>query len=227
MRRNWPALLAAVAGAAIVVSLASVIPVEVRHTAPFGFRQTLDRSRGIAVDGVSVTANYPNFNRLDLDLRAYSPAEEYDLTVVVRPEEEDAEPVRTVRFHALYDDIAVDKTALGNPFTTVRFSPIVGSEGQTYYVSVERGPRNQDDILALWSVKSYSRVRGITALSAFVDQFPGAGPRWLTWIAFGALMIIIIVSLAALLYVLGGWAWREAWQPGPSAREVALSESRG
>lgn len=227
MRRNLAAIVIAALGVGTVLTLVLLMPVELRHTAPFGFRQSLDRSRGIAVNGVAVTSNYANFNRVDLDLRAYTPAKRYDLTVLIRPAEGDAEPVRTVRIERGYDDIAVDKEALGNPFTTVRFDPIADAEGRAFYVWVERGPRNVDDIVALWSVKSYSRVRGAVALRALVDGLPGDMPRWAAWTSLGGLMVVFVVATGGLMFVLGDWAWQSAWLGGRRGRAGAPPNAAG
>ena len=227
MRRSLPSVVVALASAGIVLAVALAIPIELRHTAPFGFRQTLDRSRGIAVDGVNVTSNYPNFNRVDLDLRAYSPAKRYDLTVMIQPVEEDAEPVRVVGVELPYEDIAVNKAALGNPFTSVRFDPIADSEGVTYYVWVERGPRNQDDILALWSVKSYSRVHGTVALTALIEGLPGNLPVWAAWTTLGGLMVVVVGAVAALILVLTRSAWDEAGLPTMLGNTRNAPESPG
>jgi hypothetical protein len=90
MNRGTAALGIALVTTGIILAVALLIPIEIRHTAPFGFRQTLDRSRGLAVNGVTVTSNYANFNRIDLDLRAYTEQERYDFIVRIRPLTEDA-----------------------------------------------------------------------------------------------------------------------------------------
>lgn len=227
MSRFTAAVVVALTCVDVLLAVALIVPVELRHTAPFGFRQTLDRSRGMAVDGITVTSNYPDFNRVDLDLRAYTPAKKYDFTVVIRPETEDAEPVRIVRITRSYNDIAVDKAALADPFTTVRFDPIEESEGQAYYVSVDGGPRNDDDIVALWSVKSYSRLTGTAALTALVNGVPGDLPHWLVWTILSGFMVLFVLAVGALLLALGGWAWREAWTPVRPNGTVRRSESTG
>ena len=144
-----------------------------RHSAPFGFRLTLDARRGIAVRGALVTANYPDFNRVDLDLRAYDTPADYDLTLHVRPAAPGAADVRTVAFALSGERIRHDKPAFDDPFVTVRFPPIADSAGQRYYVWVEPGPRNRDNVLALWSLKSYSEVSGREVLAAFLADPPG------------------------------------------------------
>jgi hypothetical protein len=147
-------------------------PVEVRHSAPFGFSQTLDPTRLIAVRGGYVVPNYDDFNRIDLDLRAYSGQEGYDLTVHVRPAEPGASDVRTIPLAASAQKIWFQKETLENPFITIRFPPIEESAGRRYYVWVEAGPRNRDAIWTLWSIKSYSRATGYTVLQAWLDGPP-------------------------------------------------------
>lgn len=227
MRRFTAAVGVASACLGVLLAVMLIVPIELRHTAPFGFQQTLDRSRGIAVNGITVTSNYPDFNRVDLDLRAYTPGTNYDFTVLIRPETDKAEPVRVVRIARSYDNIAVDKAALADPFTTVRFDPIEESKGQAYYVSIDRGPRNEDDIVALWSVKSYSRLTGTAALTALVVGVPGDLPHWLTWTILSGFMLLFVLALGALMLALGGWAWREAWTPVRADGTVRRSESMG
>ena len=139
-------------------------PVEVRHSAPYGFSQTLDPERLIAVRGGYVVPNYDDFNRLDLDLRAYSGQERYDLTVHVRPAEPGAADVRSIPLSATTQKIWYQKEAFANPFLTIRFPPIADSAGRRFYVWVEAGPRNRDAIWTLWSIKSYSKTSGYTVL---------------------------------------------------------------
>lgn len=225
MNRGTAALGIALVTTGIILAVALLIPIEIRHTAPFGFRQTLDRSRGIAVNGVTVTSNYANFNRIDLDLRAYTEQERYDFIVRIRPLTEDAEAVRSVRITRPYDEIAVNKAALADPFSTVRFDPIADSSGKSYYVWVERGPRNQDDIVALWSVKSYSRLRGTAALTAFITGVPVKMPQWAGWGVLVGLMVLFIAAFAALILSLGRWAWYDAWGPTASPATYPASES--
>ena len=160
--------------AAVVLAGAGLFaPIEVRHSAPFGFRLTFDAPRGIAVRGGVVIANYPNFNRLDLDLRAYRVDADYDLTVHVRPDRPGAGDVRTVALSLPGTRIRHDKPAFADPFVTVRFPPLPDSSGQRYYVWIEPGPRNRDDVVALWSIKSYSRSTGAQVLAAFLRNPPG------------------------------------------------------
>ena len=192
--------MAAVVGVIAAVTLAGsalLVPVEVRHSAPFGFSLTLDAERGIAVRGGFVTANYPDFNRLDLDLRAYDVDAEYDLTVHVRPDQAGAPDVRTIALSLPGERIRHDKAPFADPFVTLRFPPIADSVGRRYYVWVEAGPRNRDDVLALWSIKSYSRVTGREVLAAYLADPPGdAAPD---------LVRAIIVSLLLGLVASFGW----------------------
>ena len=143
--------------------------VEVRHGAKYGFSKTIDQDRAIAVPGGYVTANYPNFNRLDLDLRAYDVDATYDLTLHVRATNSERD-IRTIRFSVRGRDVFHRKGAFANPFLTVRFDPIAESTGETYYVWLERGPRNRDDVITVWSIKSYSRVNTSDVVSAMLHR---------------------------------------------------------
>lgn len=212
--KGW--IVVAFAIAALLV-LALAVPIEVRHSAPFGFRQALDRERGIAVSGVEIESNYPNFNRIDLDLRAYTEQAEYDLTVVVQPIEEGAAPVRMVHFNRPFDAIRVEKGALGNPFTTVRFDPIADSQGKKYYVWLKVGPRNDDAVVALWSVKTYSQVRGAVVLSSLLAGFKGHASTVTTWLVLGGVMVLFVVASGMMIAILGRDAWTGAWTDSPGS----------
>lgn len=199
--RSPPALILPVAvgvvAALVLVGLGPLAPIEVRHSAPFGFSLTLDRDRGIAVRGGFVTPNYPDFNRIDLDLRAYDRDADYDLTVHVRRDRPGAAAIRTVPLSLPGERIWHAKPTFADPFLTVRFPPIPGSAGRRYYVWVESGPRNRDDVVALWSIKSYSRARGADVLAAFLQTRSGTTaaipPR-------GALVGVLLALVAAF-----GW----------------------
>jgi hypothetical protein len=179
-------------------------PVEVRNSAPYGFNQTLDPDRLIAVRGGYVVPNYDDFSRLDLDLRAYVRQERYDLTIHVRPAVPDAADVRTVALSISTETIWHAKPQLGNDFITVRFPPIADSAGQRFYVWVEAGPRNRDSIWTLWSIKSYSRATGYTVLRAWLDAPPeplGDGPGR---VALVLLLVVLAVATAWLVAALTG-----------------------
>ena len=171
---SWRRFVAVGAAATLVaVAVAAAFwPVEVRHSAPFGFSLTFDARRAIAVRGGYVTANYDDFNRLDLDLRSYTAGERFDLTVHVRPAGPDAPDVRTITLAVDASEIWHQKSVFGDPFVTVRFDPIPDSSGTRYFVWVEAGPRNRDAIWTLWSIKSYSRVPAREVLAALVDAPP-------------------------------------------------------
>lgn len=178
---------------------AFVARVEVRHSAAYGFSQTIDRSRSIAVPGGYVVANYPEFNRVDLDLRAYSDAQ-FDLTIHIREvgAEHDA---RTLHLDVDGSTVFHRKGAFANPFTTVRFDPIPDSAGRTYYVWIERGPRNQEDVITLWSIKSYSRMDTAGVVAAMVRR---ADDAWGGAFAATTLAGAAIATLAAsFLLVIG------------------------
>jgi hypothetical protein len=165
--------------------------VEVRHGAVYGFSKTIDQDRALAVPGGYVTANYPNFNRLDLDLRAYNADATYDLTLHVRATNAEQD-VRTIRFSVRGRDVFHRKGAFANPFFSVRFDPIAESTGATYYVWIERGPRNRDDVITVWSIKSYSRVNTSDVVSAMLHR---ANAAW----DLGALRVALTVA-ACLLF---------------------------
>lgn len=195
-RRLVP-LAVGVLGAALLVVAGTVWRVDVRHSAPYGFSKTIDFGRLIAVRGGYVSPNYDDFDRLDLDLRAYSPGAVYDLTIHIRPAVPGAEDVRTLHLDLPASAIGSRKETFGDPFVTVRFAPVADSAGKTYYVWVEPGIRNRDDVVALWSLKSYSRVPAWRVVSAFVNEAPGGALRG-------------IVRLALIL-LLGGLVFSSGW----------------
>jgi hypothetical protein len=172
---------------------ALLAPLEVRHSAPFGFWLTLDADRGIAVPGRTIVANYPNFDRVDLDIRAYAERERYDLTLYIRPAEPGAGPIRTVPLGLPGSQVDHRKGPFANPFTTVRFDPIADSAGKRYYVWLERGPAHQDDVVTLWSIKTYSSTDGRAVLGAFLAEAPGDGPRTLGRVGLGGLMLLFVL----------------------------------
>ena len=173
MRRGLLPKAIGVLAALLLAAAALLAPIDVRHSAPFGFSLTLDARRGIAVSGGFVEPNYPNFDRVDLDLRAYDVETDYDLTVHVRPDRPGAPDVRTLPLSVPGSRIRHDKPTFSDPFVTLRFPPIERSAGQRFYVWVERGPRNRDNVVALWSIKSYSRADGAAVLAAFLRGEPG------------------------------------------------------
>ncbi|MEA2525551.1 MAG: hypothetical protein QOF73_2778 [Thermomicrobiales bacterium] len=192
-RRRVLSLGLGVFGAALLVAAGTLWRIEVRHSAPFGFSKTIDFARLIAVRGGYVSPNYNNFDRLDLDLRAYAPGAVYDLTIHIRPAVPGAADIRTLRFSLPYARISHQKSTFGDPFLTVRFPAIADSAGRTYYVWVEPGIRNRDQVVALWSIKSYSHVRAWSVVAAFVDEAPkgrmGGAVRVALFLLLGALVI--------------------------------------
>lgn len=153
-----------------VAGIATVMPIDVRHSAPYGFSLTADFRRSIAVSGGYIRPNYDHFNRIDLDLRAYTPGQTYDLTIHIRPAEPGAPDVRQIPLNLPAERIFHAKKPFANPFITARFPEIRDSAGKTYYVWVETGPRNRDAVIALWSIKSYSRLNGWTVLKTFIQR---------------------------------------------------------
>lgn len=190
LKRALPAFISIGTICAFVVAVL-YFRVEVRHGAVYGFSKTIDQDRAIAVPGGYVTANYPNFNRLDLDLRAYDADATYDLTLHVRATNAEHD-IRTIRFSVRGRDVFHRKGAFANPFYSVHFDPIAKSTGATYYVWLERGPRNQDDVITVWSIKSYSRVNTWDVVSAMLHR---ANAAW----DLGALKATMAV-VACLLF---------------------------
>lgn len=196
--RRWFPVAAGVATSALVVLLGLFLPMEIRHSAPYGFSKTIDFDRAIAVDGGYVTANYDNFNRVDLDLRAYTPGVRYDLTIHIRPAVNGAAEVRSIPLSVPSARVFNQKRAFDNPFLTIHFPPIRDSAGQTYYVWLERGPRNRDDVIALWSIKSYSRESGRAVIGAFLHGVADGRGAWI--IQSGIITaLLLVVALAGLL----------------------------
>jgi len=193
-------------GAVALLVVGSLLwPWEVRHSAPFGFNLTFDARRGLAVRGSYVEPNYPNFDRLDLDLRAYGPAADYDLTVNIRPAAPAAAPIRSIPLPTGGDRIWHRKGAFADPFVSVRFPAIPDSAGRRYYVWVEAGPRNRDDVVTLWSVKSYSRVAGWLVLWAALARDPaGPAPVWWQATVGGSLVGLALAFGWLLAALLGG-----------------------
>lgn len=169
---------------------------DIRHSAPFGFSKTIDFDRLIAVSGGYVAPNYNGFNRVDLDLRAYDAGAVYDLTVHIRPAEPGALDIRTIAADLPSTRIFNSKSTWTNPYITIRFPPIADSAGKNYYVWVEPGIRNRDQVVALWSIKSYSRARAWTVLAAFVRDVPGGNLKLIVKYA-------LVLGLAAFAGVIG------------------------
>jgi hypothetical protein len=212
MGPSWLPRAAGAFAVLLIVVVGLVVPLEIRHSARFGFSQTVDFDRSIAVTGGYVTANYDNFNRVDLDLRAYTPDATYDLTVHIRPALARAQDVRTIHVQYPADVIFHRKTSFGDPFVQLDFDPIANSEGQTYYVWVERGPRNVDDVVNLWSVKSYSSERGAAVLAAFLRNPPGESAAWF-------MRLLLSIALLGFLFTVG-------WLVSTLTRAALLSMAR-
>lgn len=217
-------LAVGVLAAAILLGAGLLAPIEARHSAPFGFRLTYDASRGIAVGGATVEPNYPNFDRIDLDLRAYAVAATYDLTVHVRPDRPGAADARTLTLSVPGAEIAHDKPAFADPFVTLRFPPIADSAGQRYYVWVDRGPRNRDDVLALWSIKSYSRTTGAHVLAAFLRPPSGGGRGSLATAGLVGLLLGLVVAFGWLMAALTDLARRRSVLAPRPTGSVAVAE---
>lgn len=212
IRSGTVAALVGVVAATVLLIGALAVPFEARNSAPFGFNLTLDAERGIAVPGRRVVPNYPNFNRVDLDLRSYTVGDSYDLTLYIRPDKPDATPIRTIPLTVPVSQIYHRKAPFGIPFTTVRFPPIVDSAGQPYYLWVERGVRNRDDVVTVWSFKTYSRVTGRVVLGALLDHPVGtAAPTAVR----AALAILLLGFVAAFGWLMAGLtAYALQWNRG-------------
>ena len=199
-----PALLVGLGAAVAMLAGSLFLPYEVRNSAPYGFSLTVDFERAIAVRGGPIQVNYPNLNRLDLDLRAYTSRAEYDLTVHLRPEGGGNADLRTIPLHITGSRIWHDKAPFADPFVTVRFPPIAASAGQRYYVYVESGPRNRDDVLAVWSIKSYSRVTGQHVVAAFVESNVGTSNDAVVRTLTTALVIAFVAGCG---WLMGAATW--------------------
>lgn len=202
MRRT---LLAVIGTLFAVLVTAQWHHIEVRHSAPYGFSKTIDFSRLIAVPGGYVTANYSGFNRVEIDLRAYSDEATYDLTLHIRPALPGAGDVRTIHMDVRGAEVFNTKAALEDPFMTINFEPIANSAGQTYYVWVERGPRNQDQVITVWSIKSYSSVPFRTVVSSMVSRIVRQwGFGWLqavTWLSVCGATIAAAIAVWRLVFI--------------------------
>ncbi len=219
MHRSAVPALVAIATVTVLLIGALAVPLEVRNSAPFGFNLTLDAERGIAVTGRRVVPNYPNFNRVDLDLRSYTMGDAYDLTLYIQPDERGATPIRTIPLTIPASQIYHRKAPFAVPFTTVRFPPIANSAGQPYEVWVERGTRNRDDVIAVWSFKTYSRVTGRLVLGALLNHPAGtAAPG-----AVGAVLTLLLLGfVAAVGWLMGGLtAYALRWNHGSPGRPAS------
>ena len=161
--------IAAVTGVAVLV-----VPISVRHAAPFGSVQTVDFNRSIAVLGGEIRPNYGDFDRVELDLRAYGdrvPEDQYDFVLTLQSLDR-PDVVRRVEFSVPRDRIAASRSAFADNYTSVRFDRIADSAGETFYLTIERGPRNADDVVTLWGIQSFSTVKTIDVLRAAANGYP-------------------------------------------------------
>ena len=209
-KRRGPLILFALVAIAICVAILFV-PVSIRHNAPLGVSRTIDSGRGIAIRGGYVTPNYDDFNRLDFDFRAYDLDAAYDFVVHVRPSGPDAPDVRTISLSLDRDDVWHEKGAFRNPYTTVRFPAISNAAGQRYYVWVEAGPRNRDDIWTLWRIKSYSTVPVWEVARAWIESAPPPLGKW----PGGAVVVLLLIATIGCL----------AWLFATLSRQIPDSRS--
>ncbi|MBA3528328.1 MAG: hypothetical protein H0T91_03265 [Propionibacteriaceae bacterium] len=200
-RRRSPGQLGFIGFAAIVaIALLLGLPVSIRHNAPLGVSRTIDSGRGIAVRGGYVTPNYDGFDRLNVDLRVYDDEPFYDFTVHVRPAGPDVPDVRTIALRVSRNQVWHEKGAFSNAYLAVRFPEIADSAGQRFYVWIEGGPRNRDDIWTLWRIKSYSTVPAWEVVKAWVETPPAPLGRW----PGGVLVVLLMGSTAATMVWLAG-----------------------
>ena len=213
--RTVQAGLSGIILSAIVLVVLVLVPVSVRHSAPFGSVQTVDFSRSIAVMGGEITPNYPGFDRVDLDLRAYgdgAPDDRYDFVLRLQTVDE-PRVIRRVAFSVAADRIPATRSAFAPISTAVEFDPIADSAGQTYYVSIERGARNADDIVTLWGIRSYSTVSVPDVLLAAMEGYrlgfsPGTDRKVILAAAF---LTILAGSVSAA--AVAGATWPARSQP--------------
>ncbi len=205
--------------AVVATALLLGLPVSIRHNAPLGVSRTIDSGRGIAVRGGYVTPNYDGFDRLDVDLRVYDDEPYYDFTVHVRPAGPDAPDARTIALRVPRDQVWHEKGAFENAYLAVRFPEIADSAGKRFYVWVEGGPRNRDDIWTLWRIKSYSTVPAWTVMRAWVETPPAPLGRW----PGGVAVVLLMGSTAAtLVWLAGALVLANATnRRGRSARRIA------
>lgn len=199
------------------------VPFSVRHNAPLGVSRTIDSGRGIAVRGGYVVPNYDGFDRLDLDIRAYDPDGIYDFVVHVRPAGPDQADVRTVGLSLDRDEIWHEKGAFANPYVTVRFPAISDAANQRYYVWVEGGPRNRDDVWTVWRIKSYSTVPAWQVIKAWILSAPPPLGKW----AGGAAIAVLLIAVAASIAWLFCGLLRHVLDVRPSNLQKPWHDSRG
>lgn len=172
-RRLWAAIATGIVFGVWSALLIALVPLSIRHSAPFGSVQTVDFDRNIAILGGEVRPNYPGFDRVKLDLRAYSvsePGDKYDFMLTIESVD-DQQVVRHVPFSVPAADIPAAKSAFTDIGTSVDFDPISDSAGRTYFLALERGPRNVDDVVTLWGIQSYSTLTAADILEAAVNGY--------------------------------------------------------
>lgn len=204
-------------GLAAIVVIA-LLPISVRNSAPFGSVQTVDFDRSIATLGGEVRPNYPDFDRVQLDLRAYSklvPGERYDFVLTVQATD-DPTVVRRVAFSVPADDIPATKSAFSGIGTSVAFDAIPDSAGRSFYVWLERGARNADDIVTLWGIQSYSTLTARDVLEAAADDYDIGLSSGVNRLVIVLLMWLTLVAGSAAVACVAVAAW-----PGSSRRAVS------
>ena len=211
-------ILAGLAVVATMVIAVLVVPITVRHAAPFGSVQTVDFNRSIAVLGGEVRPNYPDFDRVGLDLRAYSdlvPGDRYDFVLTVQSLDR-PEVIRRVDFSVSRNRIAASRSAFSGNYLPVAFDRIPDSAGQTFYVSIERGPRNADDIVTLWGIQSFSTVTAADVISAAANGYRiGFAPETDRTILL-LLMALTLVGTGFVTAATLAASWAEKFRGRPS-----------
>ena len=225
-------LLAILAGSAAIVVLIVLLlntTITVRNSAPFGAVKTIDPSRGIAVLSGTVTPNYDNFDAVGLDLRAYGHLDQIgqiDFILSVQ-DARDGSNVRRVAFSVPADHIPATKSAFSSIQTTVHFGAINASAGHAYSVWLERGPRNEDDIVTLWGIQSFSEVSPIDVLDAAINDYgisdDPARTAFLMRTLIVAVIVLIGVVVAGMTYLILPDRFRDG--AGPASNRLALDDA--
>lgn len=174
--------------------------IDVRNSAPFGSVQTIDTDRGIAVVGGTVTPTYGSFDGVGLDLRAYgadAPDTTYDFILTVRDLQANKD-IRRVAFTVDGRDITASKSAFSDIITRVSFDPVADSAGKSYYVLVEKGPRNVEDIVTLWGIQTFSSVLPLDVVDAAMHDYPIALDPETTRNLIHTVIVVVIVMMGVV-----------------------------
>lgn len=219
------AILAGSATIAVLIILTLNTTISVRNSAPFGAVKTIDPSRGIAVLSGTVTPNYDNFDAVGLDLRAYGHLDQIgriDLILSIQ-DASDGSNVRRVAFSVPADQIPATRSAFSSIQTVVHFGAINASAGHAYAVWLERGPRNEDDIVTLWGIQSFSEVSPADVLDAAINDYGISGDpartAFLMRTLITAVIVLIGVVVAGMTYLIVPQRFHDG--AGPATNRVA------